>query len=244
MKRFSLFGVVVLTLGLCILSGCSGDKDEGTSLEPVVGEGGGNPVPLGQYWGNRIVSEAFYSLNQSRTGGSNVSYHGWAMSDWNYVESDRDADKRISWYIGGCGNRGGAGGTVSLQDYNSTWKTCHKGGYCKYFVDLVLYRSSYGWGGNKHLVLPSGTSYATRSVYDAQPGWVLQSSMPHSGIVVARYGGGLDVIDSNWVGGDGNYAISRHFMSWSELISKGFKAYNPWASPVLISRSGSRTQCY
>lgn len=198
----------------------------------------------GQYWGNNVVSEAFYSLNLYRTGSSNVIYHNLVMSDWNYVESDRNADKRVSWWIGGCGNRGGAGGTVTFRDWNGGYDVCHRGGYCKYFVNLVLYRSSYGWGGGQHLVLPSGYSYATGSVYAAQPGWVLQSSAPHTAIVVRVMPGGLDVVDSNSTGGNGNFAISRHEISWSTLNANGYRAYNPWANPTLIPEAGPTTPCF
>jgi len=201
-------------------------------------------------WYNNIVSEAFFALNQYRTGSSNVTYHGWAMSDWAYVESDRDADKRISWYIGGCVNRGQAGSYRWMRDWDGTQKKCRKGGYCRYFVNLVLYRCSYGWGGGKHLVLPrSGTSYANRNIRDARRGWVIQangSHGPHTAIVVEVYPGGLDVVDSNWVGSEGTYRylISRHFMSWSKLNAWGFKAYDPVSGRVLISQSGSRTRCF
>lgn len=207
------------------------------------------PTLDGQYWGDRIVSEAFYALSRNRTGGSNVTHCGNAMSDWPYVESDRVADERISEYIDGddCGNRGGAGGSTSLKDCDDSYDTCFKGGYCRYFVDLVLYRSSYGWGGGQHLVVDrSGTSYATESTRSAQKGWVIQANGrygPHTAIVVYVYPGGLDVVDSNWTGGDGNFLISRHFMSWGTLDSWGFKAYNPWADPKLITDT-PRRRCY
>lgn len=205
------------------------------------------PTLDGQYWGDRVVSEAFFALNQYRTGTSNVIYHGLAMSDWNYIESDRTADERISEYIGGCGNRGGAGGYALLEDWDRQLDACHKGGYCRYFVDLVLYRSSYGWGGGQHLVIDrSGTNYATESTRSAQKGWVIQANGrygPHTAIVVVVYPGGLDVVDSNWTGGNGNFLISRHFFSWSTLDDWGFKAYNPWANPRLITDQ-PRTRCY
>ncbi len=203
------------------------------------------PMAAAQYWGDRIVSEAFYALNQSRTGGSNVSYHGCAMSDWNYVESDVAADQRVSWWLT-CVNRGGAGGTLTMYDWNGQPKVCHKGGYCRYFANLVLYRSSYGWGGNLHLVLPrAGTGYATRSVRDAQAGWVLQGSGAnlHTAIVVAVSSGGLSVVDANYIGGNGKFLIARHYYSWADLSALGYKAYCPWENPTLISRSGDRLSC-
>lgn len=221
--------------------------DELSAFDDATTKGDVQSTALAQYWGDRIVSEAFYALNQSRSGSSNVSYQGWVMGDWNYVESDVSADLRVSYWIGGCENRGGARGTVTMRESNGTYKVCHKGGYCRYFANLVLYRSSYGWGGGQHLVLPrAGTSYATQSVRNAQVGWVLQGSGGnlHTAIVVAVNGSGLDVVDANYVGGNGNFLIARHFYTWAKLQTLGYMAYCPWANPVLISQSGPTTQCF
>ncbi|MDD5566950.1 MAG: hypothetical protein PHH01_02030 [Patescibacteria group bacterium] len=237
--------LAVLTLGLIVLAGCSDQETlqpDSSAYDDIEDTHG---IPLAQYWGDRIVSEAFYALNQSRSGGSTVSYHGSAMSDWNYVESDRGADRRVAWWIGSCTARGGAGGIARLKDWDGNWKDCHRGGYCRFFANLVLYRSSYGWGNGKHLVLPrSGTGYALEDVHQAQPGWILQSAMPHTAIVVVVYSYGLDVVDANWVGGNGNFAISRHLYTWEQLANYGFKAYNPWASPTLMDQNGPEIQCY
>lgn len=240
------FGVVV-ALGLSLFVGCSSEQaptaPDALSQSPPGETGqpgteveeGSNQPGMNKYWGDNIVSEAFYALSQSRSGGSNKSYQGWAMGDWNWVKSDRSADERVTNYIGGCGYRGKSG---------QGWKGYFRGGECKFFTNLVLYRSSYGWGGNKHLVTPHGYTYANRSTRDAQKGWVIQSaSLPHTAVVVERYGGGLDVVDSNWTGGGGKHLVSRHFMSWSDLDRKGFRAWCPWDRPVTIPRSGPRTSC-
>lgn len=172
-------------------------------------------------WSNNIISESFYTLNKYRTGSSNVVYQGQALSDWPYVISDPGALSVMTSYIGGTYWRGGIDGT---------WNGGSRGGYCKFFVDLVLYRSSYGIGGGNHLVLPAGTynyaGYMTAyAVRDASRGMVVQrgGSWPHSAIVVANLGWGLDLIDSNYIGSDGNFVIARHAMSWSQL--SGFTAY-------------------
>lgn len=182
---------------------------------------------VGQYatysgdWSNNILSEAYYSLNRYRTGSSNCIYQGMAMSDWDYVPNDPGALTVVTNYIGSA-NRGGITGT---------WNgCCHRGGYCKFFVDLVLYWSSYGIGNGWHLVLPGGTYYyggymPAYDVRQAQPGWVIQraGSNPHTAIVARNLGWGLDLIDSNYTGGNGNFVISRHALSWADLY--GYTAY-------------------
>jgi hypothetical protein len=221
--------------------------DTATDLRDQVGS-----MAAAQYWGDRIVSEAFYALNQNRTGGSSVSYHGCAMGDWDYIASDEFADKRIASYVGGCGYRGSARGFRTMSDWDGSSDRCAQGGHCWYFANLVLFRSSYGWGGNMHLVLPSPSTsgYATKTVRSAQPGWVLQAHSPtkgpHTAIVVAANSGGLSLVDANYVGSDGGwkFLIARHDMSWSQLDSWGFKAYCPWETPKLIARSGPTVQCF
>ncbi len=186
--------------------------------------------PMATYggdWSNNVLSEAFYTLDLYRTGSSTCAYNGMAMSDWvqrfgyTYPRSDAGALANVSAVIG----------SANVGVIDGTWNGCPaRGGYCKFFVDLVLYRSSYGIGNGYHLILPGGTYYygGYMTPYDphqAQPGWVIQraGSHPHSAIVAANLGWGLDLIDSNYVGGDGNFVIARHAMSWGDL--SGFTAY-------------------
>ena len=250
-----MFAVAVVALPLLLANGCTEKlPTEGEVIESIGSPDDPiSPVTQGQYWGDRVVSEAFYALSQSRSGGSNVSYHGNAMSDWNYVESDRDADQRVSYQIGGCENRGDAGGVRRLRDWNGQYKYCHQGGICKYFINLILYRSSYGWGGGRHLYLPSGYGYATGSVNVAQPGWVIQrpyrenpdgsvAQWQHTALVVERLSYGLDVIDSNMIAPN---TIARHSITWQDLATQGYKSFNPWSDPVnTIPQNGPRTRCY
>jgi len=205
---------------------------------PEIGKNDSTPSnQKAAYWGNRIVSEAFYSLNRWRTGTSNAVYAGLAFSDWSYVESDRGALDKITWWIGGYGNRGIIG-----RDSHGF----ERGGYCRFFVNLILYRSSYGYYLG-HLVLPrSGWPNKNHSVYSAAPGWVIYTTgpVPHWAIVVKNLGWGLDVIDSNykhpswWIKSgwkwDYGFYICRHPFSWQELISKGYRAYCPWEAPLII----------
>jgi hypothetical protein len=176
---------------------------------------------VGPAWEGYIVSEAFYALSQSRNGGSSRSYNGYTMSDWPYPLQ------------GDCCNALGIvtnymyGGNIGLRGPLGLWLNQYQqGGQCKFFVNLVLYRSSYGYPGG-HLVLTPGYSWSpSYSVYDAQPGWIIQSpSLPHTAIVVSRLSNGLDVVDANWIGGNGSYAIGRHPITWSTLNAYGFRAY-------------------
>lgn len=174
-------------------------------------------------WTSYVWSELAYSLNRNRTGFSTVSWKGYAMSDWAYTSSDQWAYTQVSEYMGGSV---GTTGMIRLQYTNPPWSWIERGGWCKFFANLILFRSSYGIGGGYHLVLPSGYSYATEDVRNARKGWVIQNpSIPHTAMVAENLGWGLDLIDANWVGGNGNYYIARHSMSWSQLA--GFKAYKP-----------------
>lgn len=196
-------------------------------------------TPRSHYWGDRIVSEAFYALSQSRSGGSGQTYNGLAMGDWDYPHSDSYALTRMTNYIGA-----GNVGPLSL------WKDKYRqGGWCKFFANLILYRSSYGYGNDWHLVVPGGGyTYATRSTREAQLGWVLQSAtVPHTAVVVAVYGAGLDVVDSNYIGSYRDdktkqmvysYALGRHMLSWSELDQKSYKSYCPWVDGYSNSGQG------
>ncbi len=196
---------------------------------------------VGPAWEANIVSEAFYALSQSRSGGSSKTYQGYAMSDWPYpLQGDCcDALTKVTVHTYGS-NCPPCRGPLGL--WAGQYQQC---GWCKFFVNLVLYRSSYGYPGG-HIVLRTG--YYWNPGYDvrnAQPGWIIQAdgpSGPHTAIVVANLGWGLDVIDANWVGTYRNssgvmvysYAIARHPMSWSTLSAWGFRAYRAHEVCTLI----------
>ena len=173
-------------------------------------------------WSAYILSEAFYALSQARNGTSTISINGLALGNWNYVTSDQWAYNQVAAVNGYVGSVG----TTQLAGSVPAYAWIGQGGWCKYFASLVLFRSSYGIGGGYHLVLPSGYNYATQPVTSARPGWVIQNSTSiHTAVVVANLGGGLDVIDANYIGGNGKYCIARHPFSWAQL--SGYKAYRP-----------------
>ena len=76
--------------------------------------------------------------------------------------------------------------------------------------------------------------WSSRSGYEAGLQIPLDRSI--TAIVVANYGTSLDVIDCNWVGSENgfHYVLGRHTFSSSTLNSWGFRAYNPWANPILV----------
>jgi hypothetical protein len=209
---------------LAIPVSCSREEESNpvapTIEEPNPGQFSVNAV--GPAWENNIVSEAFYALSRSRSGGSSKAYNGCAMSDWPYPHQGDccNALAKVKSYFGAWP------GELGL------WKGYYQqGGVCKFFVDLVAYRSSYGYPGG-HLFLPTGYSWnPSHSVREARAGWIIQANGsygPHTAIVVAVFSDGLDVVDCNWIGSSGgvySYAIARHKLAWSTLDAWGFRAY-------------------
>jgi len=94
------------------------------------------------HWDTRtaIQLEAFYALNTSHNGGSTEDINGYAVSDWNYIYSDSnayvaeknhygdDASEYYSYYH-------------DLEDYGMDDDDHGRGGQCRHFADLILYRS-------------------------------------------------------------------------------------------------------
>ncbi len=229
---------------MLVVAGCGLDKTvtepdvaTQTTAQPDVIEKPGVQPSAVTSWNSPpyILSEARYTLNPSRSGTSTLTYNGQYMGDWNWATggSDNGAFQKVS------ADYGGATGTVGFNRFE-------QGGWCKFFVSLVLYRCSYGIGNNNHLYLPSGYTYADTDPKYAGPGWVLQSTMPHTAIIDSPHYNpsgiqdGWWVIDSNWIGTTAikdrygkvvgynySYWVGRHFMSFDVLKSKGFKAWRP-----------------
>lgn len=120
-----------------------------------------------------------------------------------------------------------------------------KGGWCTFFVRLILYRSTYWSGYGQHLTTPGypGSVYSwcyspnmTQNYGSAKPGWVISSpSYSHMGILHERAysegAWGWFIIDSNWAR-PYDYKIRRHFISDTKLKESGFWAWWPsWATP-------------
>lgn len=232
MKRFwSFLALAAIVLGITlapfVLSGCGEEKAVTGPELFTPADSLGTAVPqavVGPPWESYIVSEIKYMLCEQRTGTSHAVYQGLAMGDWDYPHSDAQALQRI------IANYGSSTGPLGL------WRGQYRQvGWCKFAVDMALYRSSYGYPSG-HLFLKTGYSWSPWHPYtEAQPGWILQSSsLPHTAIVIAVLSYGLDVIDSNWVGTyyDQNahqwvysYALARHVLTWNQLSTNGFRAY-------------------
>jgi len=222
--------MICLAFLLMLLPACARQATDITGVEKP---NNGAPIKPGAEiaavytgdWTNHVLSEARYALNRSRSGRSNLTYQGQFMGDWNYVtggSDNRAYEAKRREYSGSTGPVG--------------FRTYELGGWCKFWADLVLYRSSYGLGNGWHLCLPSGYTYATADVRTAGPGWVLQSTLPHTAIVDAPYYAangsriGWWVIDSNWIGSTGgqySYWVGRHAMTFAVLQAYGFRAWKP-----------------
>ena len=106
-----------------------------------------------------------------------------------------------------------------------------RGGQCKYFANLILYRS-----GTHSAMFPSyssmeGNSFKLDSdsnLEKVKEGDVIFQTNVHTAIVVGivRSNGkvtSIDVIDSNFVGGNGNEIIGKHRYSKDQL-----RSYRVW----------------
>ena len=183
--------------------------------------GEGHPWTHGD-WSSRVAWEARYALSQSSNGtsGTQTSY-----GNRNYVASDwyayNKAATEAGWVVGTVGNQ--------------------KGGWCTFFVRLVLFRSTYWTGYGDHLTTPQypdkvyanvNSGYMTNQYGSVQPGWIfISSDKMHYAIADSRalINGqwGWWFIDSNYVGGNGNFYIGRHFMPDGKLSSDNYWAWYP-----------------
>lgn len=229
--RYSI--VLVLLATTASLSACGGDETPvGSISQAVVGEG---HLWTHSDWSSRVAYEARYALSQSANGVSSrpipgVGYYG----DWNYVANDSFAHSRASAEAGGgdwVGPVGESGGY-------------YLGGQCTYFVRLVLYRATY-WAFSDHYTTPNYGMNPWHGMYEIgyienknaypsqwQPGWVLLSATcGHYAIAEQRaYNGGWGwwVIDSNYVGGGGNFRIGKHFFTDSQLVNCNYFGSQPY----------------
>jgi len=222
-----------------LFAGCSQVDDQQTN--PVTSVDNGSPetggkdrgsVPMALSWDpsgwqNAIILEAKHALSTRNNGTSGVIlyYGGGAYygGDWNYVQDPGGSDaldQMLDHY-----NPGYVG---SYGLWREDWLTLAcvnvgHGGYCKFFADLVQYRAT---GGAKDF-LPGNTS-ATGSVTYVEPGDIIQipQTVGHTAVVIgilARDGQNhvtsVDVIDANYIGGNGEFIIARHPISNPALQS-------------------------
>lgn len=186
-------------------------------------------APTGvQYDRQAVVNEAYYAL-------SGVPYScTTGSSTWNYLVSDPAAywHTRDYWTI-----RYPVNGYMTdatdpvLRKYfidgnlpaYGRYNGYLRGGQCKYFANLLLYRA----GVANVDPMPTYTTMATqtKSSSYAKPGDVLFIKNYHTAIVTQVLKGNpatgtvtsVSVVDSNYVGGAGNERIALHTLSGTEL---------------------------
>ncbi|MEK7158325.1 MAG: hypothetical protein AAB733_02015 [Patescibacteria group bacterium] len=192
-----------------------------------------------------VKLECFYALNPSHNGTSGKKINGWTVSDWNYLASDLNAWSAVRDCYGSawCGLDGNA--TYSGCSHGGySWhmikgsKSCYRypsaygyqdgygrGGQCRYFGNLILYRSGTGKRLPTYTAVINDYNSSPRRYTklggEARVGDLLQTkwSNGHTAVVVQILEGRegvwspkLDVVDANFVGGDGAEIIGRHIL--------------------------------
>ncbi|WP_372369904.1 hypothetical protein [Candidatus Uabimicrobium sp. HlEnr_7] len=94
----------------------------------------------------------------------------------------------------------------------------------KNFVNIIAY-AECGY------LLPYGYDYATHSIDEVQPGYILQKSAPeaHTMIVVSVNGEEVKVLHSNWAA---YHRVSFNTFTKTWLAEKGFKVFKPGEDEV------------
>ncbi len=166
-----------------------------------------------------VVQEAFYALNRAHTGSSSkrLTTGGgtWTASDWNYLNSDTRAFSTMTSRYGAYSSNYYPG---SASSWGQTSSGYGRGGQCKFFANLLLYRA-----GVDTRTFPSystwRSSYRGTKASCAQKGDIIWrssgGSTGHVAVVVDILAGNsasctvteVDVVDSNQ---DGTERILRH----------------------------------
>jgi len=217
---FVALAIVVLFIG------CSQVDDQQTN--PVSGIVDPGIVSMRLHWDTRtaIQLEAFYALSTSYNGGSSQSIGGYAVSDWNYIYNDLNAyDFEKDYYGANASEYSSYFDEETLEDYGMDGDY-GRGGQCRHFADLILYRSGTYQSG-----LPTyqqvindydGSRNYTKLAGQVYVGDLIQSKTVngHTAVVVAILAGtagvnvtSVDVVDANWIGGAGNEIIGRHYFN-------------------------------
>jgi len=168
-----------------------------------------------------VVLEAFYALDKAYTGSSTKSVTSgggtWTASDWNYLNSDTGAYSTMS------GRYGAYTSTyygTSPSSWGQTTSGYGRGGQCKFFANLLLYRS-----GTDSSTFPTYAAWSkAKSARCAQKGDVIfrtsGGATGHVAVVVDILSGSsssctvssVDVVDSNMLGDE---RILRHIINTS-----------------------------
>lgn len=256
MRRWRLVAIATLTLSLGVASCDKDTPTETPMTEEWSGaDNDSSSAPdinlrLGATDREAVKLECFYALNPRHDGTSSKMISGWTVSDWNYVYSDMNAYYKLrdGWSSAWCAPCGGcANGTKCTYSHSGDFKwhlnkgayafyCCPsvyglqngygRGGQCRYFANLMLYRSGTGKRLPTYTAAISdynGSRRYTKDATKAKVGDILQTKWKdgHTAVVVAILEGQegvsvrkLDVIDSNYVSDRGldQEIIGRHII--------------------------------
>ncbi|MCG2686667.1 hypothetical protein L6278_00845 [Candidatus Parcubacteria bacterium] len=230
-RKNVFYAIIIGVIGMFMFGCGSEDNSSISSINQAVVNEGHSWTHAD--WSSRVLYEARYALSRTYADGTSnnpigtspnyTAYYG----DWNYVANDSSAHTKASAEAGGGDYVGPVGQSGSY----------YLGGQCTYFVRLVLYRATY-WNFSDHYTTPNygiSSMYTVTGEMDSNPsnwqgGWALRGN-GHYAIAEQRayFNGswGWWVIDSNWLGGGGNYRIGKHFFTDSQLSSGGYYGWKP-----------------
>lgn len=209
-----------------------------------------------------VVLEAFFALRPSYDGGCDKTIKGNCVSSWNYLYNDLHGYSVVKgWYscdssvwavagdIGGCANYGPISfysnvASYSFGTFGGLYGPVGRGGQCKYFANLLLYRSA-----SDQRLIPSYNRLNATEPVETNMTKIVEGDViftynrgavsNHVAIVVQVkrdiYGNvsSADVVDSNYISDTGGYnreVIGRHNFTISTLnqyyrIWKGVSYY-------------------
>lgn len=201
-----------------------------------------------------VVLECFYALRPSADGSCDKTINGNCVSNWNYINNDTYAYGVIkNWYSCYSSEWVTSGDGSACYNYNApasfysnvasygygtfggSYGSIGRGGQCKYFANLILYRS-----GSDQRAFPNYATMFTNVETDmtkAVQGDVLITmnegsgyNIPHTAIVVELKSDDLDVIDANYLKdlsgtSYGREVIGRHLITWSYLQGHSYRIW-------------------
>lgn len=216
--------IIALLLAVIMIAGTVVPKE-------VIAGSTGFPWTHGD-WSSRVRWEARKALSENASGTSSwpVSNSSYWLGDWDYVASDGYAYQRAIL------EASDVGPVTDIDNH-------HRGGWCTFFVRLVLYRATYWAGYGEHLTTPAypdglyahvNGDYMTDRYDTVQPGWIFITTItPHYAIADQRANvngqWGWWLIDSNFVESTPTYRyyIGKHFMSDATLRANSYRAWRP-----------------
>jgi hypothetical protein len=223
-------------LGIAVLfAGCQSEHSTMPEGGPTTDSVPGAPAMMRLASDPReaIKLECFYALNPGHGGGSNRPIGGNAVSDWPYLSSDMNAYWALRNHYGSTNSSVqslfySSPAAYALQNFAGVGSV-GRGGQCRYFANLILYRSATYFDNSRFLRTYqdyindySGLRRWTKPISQVRVGDVIQTQWAngHTAVVVKIVAGtegvnvtSVDVVDANYVGGAGNEIIGRHVIA-------------------------------